>query len=168
MCSPHGCMCAPGIEGDACEIDAAQAQCPGNCSAWGTCVRGQCRCFAGRTGPDCAHVVTVECASDCFGRGLCHNGHCYCHRGYTGLDCAVPVSSLLSVAADSIAASAASSEQSSSGQSSLQWAMSAAGAHVHKHLRNSASLIVAGVAVAAFIGGTLTSVWWLRRTSMFH
>merc|ERR1712216_59464 len=159
LCTSHGCLCAPGAEGEACELDVEPVPCLHNCSGWGECIRGHCRCFAGRRGADCAQIEDVACSNNCNGRGLCHHGHCFCHNGYTGSDCSDLVSSLITVDARSAVAAEKAHKDSALGL--VMSAANRAGEHVNHHLHSSTSLILAGVAAAAFVGGTLTSVWWL-------
>jgi len=71
----------------------------------------------------------------------------------------VQVSSLYTKPTSSSAARPKVEEQSSP----LKRAFVSANANVHAHL--NVPLILCGVAALAFVGGTLTSVWWLR-TSM--
>jgi hypothetical protein len=66
--------------------------CPNSCYSnlgRGKCVKGQCLCAEGYTGPDCSQVT---CPNDCNGRGSCvqmtaNQSVCVCQNGYSLNDC---------------------------------------------------------------------------------
>ncbi|XP_053743491.1 N-acetylglucosamine-1-phosphodiester alpha-N-acetylglucosaminidase isoform X2 [Synchiropus splendidus] len=58
--------------------------CEQNCSSHGDCLDGQCRCWAGWTGPACD---ALRCRLDCGAHGVCTAGGCVCDAGWRGKNC---------------------------------------------------------------------------------
>lgn len=60
--------------------------CPSQCHGHGSCRLGQCHCFPGYIGLDCADSV---CPVLCSGHGRLVQGRCRCEPGWKGAECAV-------------------------------------------------------------------------------
>ncbi|XP_012884111.1 PREDICTED: teneurin-2 isoform X3 [Dipodomys ordii] len=68
-------------------LDSVQ-DCPRNCHGNGECVSGQCHCFPGFLGADCAKAA---CPVLCSGNGQYSKGTCQCYSGWKGAECDVPL-----------------------------------------------------------------------------
>lgn len=62
--------------------------CANGCANDGVCVRGQCFCTKGWTGPNCTTREQNACPGECSGNGTCRFGQCFCKPGFGGADCA--------------------------------------------------------------------------------
>ena len=61
--------------------------CPVLCSGNGIYVRGECQCYAGWKGKECA-TPEGNCENPtCSGNGKCVSGECICSPGWTGPEC---------------------------------------------------------------------------------
>ncbi|CAH1776702.1 unnamed protein product [Owenia fusiformis] len=67
--------------------DKYDQSCPEGCHGRGDCISGQCHCFPGHTGWDCAQSV---CPVLCNGNGIFVRGTCQCYTGWKGKECNVP------------------------------------------------------------------------------
>mmetsp|Transcript_41658 Transcript_41658/g.50513 ORF Transcript_41658/g.50513 Transcript_41658/m.50513 type:complete len:450 (-) Transcript_41658:883-2232(-) len=69
-----------------CDPNPDKTSCANDCFGQGECVKGVCRCDAGRTGVDCSYEF---CPNDCNHQGVCNKGVCLCEAQFGGPDCSV-------------------------------------------------------------------------------